>query len=199
VTRRGDYVTIRNANFALGSSLRTGDRDVLNNLYQRLGRPALSKLVRLVGRKTVAEEILQDVFLRLWRADVDFPDEKAAFAWVYRSCHNAGVDYLRSALSKSESHHAADVDLLPSEFDFAVRVEDRQLILRALETLSERDSQILLYSVVDGMTQEEIAQLLDLSRKTIVRSLASIHEKLVLFRQYPAVHHKGDERRAFEQ
>ena len=163
-------------------SLRSGNHEDLSRLYVALGPPALSKILRLIGKRSVADELLQDVFLRLWQADIIFENEKSAFTWVYKSCHNAAIDYLRSAVHKREAVLADQDFLLPSGDDFSLRTEDRQIVFRALRHLDQRELAIFLYSEADGMTQDEIAEVLDVTRKTIVRSMASINAKLALLR-----------------
>lgn len=142
-------------------------------LYQKTGRAALAKLTRLVGRQNVAEEILQDVFLRLWERRPRFDDERQAYLWIYKACHNAGIDYLRSPRGRER---LAEVDESVRAPDAADRLEQRQLICNALAHFDPRDVAIYAYTVVDGMTQEEIADLLSLSRRTVNRVLARLEE-----------------------
>ena len=157
------------------------DRSALARLYERTGRAALSKTARLVGRVAVAEEIVQEVFLKLWGANLTFPDDRAAYAWVYRSCHNAGIDYLRAAATRRE--HGSEPDELAGHQDHrgseaSTRLEQRQLLSMHLARLDDREAQILGYRVIDGMTQDEIAEVMGVARKTIVRACARLAEKL---------------------
>jgi RNA polymerase sigma-70 factor (ECF subfamily) len=157
------------------------DPNAIARLYERTGRAALSKTARLVGRVAVAEEIVQDVFLKLWSAELTFPDERAAYAWIYRSCHNAGIDHLRAAATRREE--SAEPSDLAAHRDLAadatpVRLAQRQLLTKHLSRLDDREAQILGYRVVDGMTQDEIAEVMGVARKTIVRACARLEAKL---------------------
>jgi RNA polymerase sigma-70 factor (ECF subfamily) len=139
------------------------------------------KTARLVGRADVAEEIVQGAFLKLWDAGMTFRDDRAAFAWVYRTCHNAGLDHLRSHATRFESGAAAAE--LEGGVDVAggsplAELEARQWLARQLLKLDEREAQILGYRALDGLTQQEIAEVMGLSRKTIVRACADIDAKL---------------------
>ncbi len=135
----------------------------------------------MVGRTDVAEEIVQTVFLKLWQAALSFPDIKAAYAWVYRACHNAAIDHLR--LSSVQRELALEANGEPMDFPSGapavdLRLEQRQTLIRHLAALDDREAQILAYRVIDGMTQDEIAMLLGLSRKTIVRICQELETKL---------------------
>jgi RNA polymerase sigma-70 factor, ECF subfamily len=157
------------------------DRAVVAELYKRTGKAALSKIMHVVGRKDVAEEILQDVFLRLWKAGITFPDERAAYSWIYKACHNSGIDYLRSAYNRrSVSPSEGFFDRLEDAKDLGSQTANRQIVTRYLNRLSDREAYILGYRVLDGMSQLEVAELLGIARKTVSRTEAKIADKISL-------------------
>jgi RNA polymerase sigma-70 factor (ECF subfamily) len=162
------------------------EAEALQALYRSTGRAALSKTEYLVGRRDVAEEIVQDTFLKLWDQQPRFPNGKAAYMWIYRTCHNAGIDYLRSASHRRETPPPpGDFDSLQSACDHEDRSLKRQLIVHLTRHLSADEAAVLAYRAVDGMTQEEVAGLMDLSRKTIIRMEARIESKLATLRTAP--------------
>lgn len=155
------------------------DAETVQRLYKTAGRAAVSKTEYLVGRLDVAQEIVQEVFLRLWQQKLRFANEKQAYFWVYKSCHNAGIDHLRSASHRFEHRQAHEFfESLQDAADVADVTLKRQLVCRLLSGLGERDAQILAFTVIDGMTQEEIAEVLGLSRKTVNRACLRLTEKL---------------------
>jgi RNA polymerase sigma-70 factor (ECF subfamily) len=153
----------------------------LERLYERVGRAALHKTACLVGRRDVAEEIVQGAFAKLWEAQLTFESERSAFAWIYRTCHNAGLDHLRAYATKLERAPEGGEDAAPSAEDpgFAA-IEARQWLAERLAGLSEREGQVLAYRVLDGMLQREIAEVMGLSRKTVVRVCEALDAKLGL-------------------
>lgn len=159
------------------------DQDAVQRLYKATGRAALSKAEHVVGRFDVAQEIVQEVFLKLWRDKLRFPTEKQAYYWVYKACHNAGIDHLRSAAARLEMGAPGgpgqlDLDELAGAVDLADQSLKRQLVTRALAHLDEREAQILGFWILDGMTHDEIADLLGISRKTVGRVIVRLEEKL---------------------
>lgn len=156
-----------------------GDADTVQRLYKTTGKAAVSKTEHLVGRFDVAQEIVQEVFLRLWQQKLRFANEKQAYYWVYKSCHNAGIDHLRSAAHRIELKPGHEVlESMEQAADSADALAKRQFVCRLLKGLDEREAQILAFSVIDGMTQEEIAEILGLSRKTVNRVAQRLQEKL---------------------
>lgn len=154
--------------------------DKLRRLYEQTGRAALLKATRLVGRRAVAEEIVQGAFLKLWDAGIVFPNERAAYAWIYRACHNAAIDYLRSHTTRFESSFDAPALAAMAAIDdpWLVTADERQHLRERLMGLDEREAQVLVYRTVDGMTQSEIAEVMGLSRKTVIRICAALDAKL---------------------
>ena len=55
---------------------------VVKSLYEQLGPAALSKTIKLLGRRDVAEEVLQEVFLKLWKSALTCPNLRAAYVWI---------------------------------------------------------------------------------------------------------------------
>ena len=160
------------------------DKITIENLYRKVGRAAISKTMRIVGRKDIAEEILQEVFLRLWQKSLKFDSEKAAYFWIYKSCHNAAIDYLRSAVARREQGgQDLVIEMQPSENDQTDQFVNRELILRAISRLNEREAAVLLYREIDGLTQDEIAEIMDVSRKTIGRTITALEANLSVWRK----------------
>jgi RNA polymerase sigma-70 factor (ECF subfamily) len=154
-------------------------REVLSDLYRKLGRHILDKSLSMVRNRSLAEEVTQDVFLRLFETKARFEVERQAFRWLYQTCHNRCIDILRSKA------HAA-VDLVASDFwdgiaadaDLGSMVRTLQASEQLLAHLPERLAQVLWYIAVDGLTQDEAAELLGVSRATIARDLRDAKERL---------------------
>src|SRR6185437_2721779 len=91
----------------VGGDVDSGDAAALSALYAKTGRAALAKTTALIGNRQAAEDIVQEVFSRLWTARLRFPSERAGFLWIYKSCHRAGIDYLRSGRVRLEGQGLA--------------------------------------------------------------------------------------------
>jgi RNA polymerase sigma-70 factor (ECF subfamily) len=134
----------------------------------------------MLGRREIAQEVVQDVFIRLWRSGPKFNSEKAAYAWIFKACHNASIDVLRSALYRHEAN-ADDVLEAPDLVspDSPLRsAENRQLLRHAIASLSAQEAAVVMYYAFDSMNQEEIAAQMQLSRKTIGRIISRYQTRL---------------------
>lgn len=123
----------------------------------------LRKLVQLVGDRSTAEDLAQEVFLRLYRTPPD--DIRALGGWLHRVATRIGYDYIRqkSRLKRVEQREFAvrDSDGSESPSDVMVmRNHDRETVKRVLQQLEERDKQVLLLRY-SGYSYQEIADIID--------------------------------------
>lgn len=172
-------VEIGNKNKFLTLPIHTGRREVIDVCYQKFGHAALSKLKHLIGREDVARELLQDVFVKLWQNEIVFEDERMLFGWIYRTCHNAGIDYLRSATYRRESTpHLIEMDARLNEGDVLTETISRQAVRDLCKKLTYQDAQIVTYVGLDEMTHEEAAAMLGISKKTVTRAIVRLRATL---------------------
>src|SRR5918992_3456075 len=74
-----------------------GDERALSELYDRYSRPVYATGIRVLGDTSLAEELVQDAFMRVWRAAGSFDPDRASFAtWLYRITRNRAVDLNRN-------------------------------------------------------------------------------------------------------
>ena len=141
--------------------------------YERYGRALLRKAERIVGNREDARDILQALFVDLYQrsdAPMDLP-------YLYRAITNRCLTFLRDESNRGRLLEHHDQALVPSRrtaCDDVVIGHD--LLLKLVRELDAGESEVLAYRFVDDMTQDEIATLLGLSRKTIGRRLDRIRD-----------------------
>lgn len=137
-----------------------------------MGKAAVAKAYSIVQRMDVAKEIAQDVFLKLWQSKGVFPNDKAVYVWIYKTTQRAAIDHLRSASNRYDvrGDHVTD-DLLDQKVQVGDAVISRDVVRRYLAKLPEREADIFVYVALDDMSHAEVAELLDVSTKTIQRAL----------------------------
>lgn len=131
-------------------------------LFRQYYPEVLRKLVYLVRDRTIAEDLAQDVFLRLYRQP---PDELAAVGgWLHRVSTRIAYDHLRQRSRRAKLSErgsiAGDVELydVSSELEVLKQTE-RETVARVLKRLSDRDRQILLLRYSD-YSYKEIAEII---------------------------------------
>ncbi|MBB6633399.1 sigma-70 family RNA polymerase sigma factor [Cohnella thailandensis] len=155
-------------------------------LFRRLFRehyPGVArKLYALTGDYAAAEDLAQEVFLRLYRN----PPERleAVGAWLHRVLTRVGYDYLRqrasdkALLAKETAHAATRSDgTVPSGETEIIREWEIEVVRRVLHKLSDRDRTALLLRE-EGYSYEEIANRLGVSPKIVGTLLARAGERL---------------------
>lgn len=133
------------------------------------------KLMQLVGDRSTAEDLAQDVFLKLYRSPPD--DLRRLGAWLHRVLTTTAYDYLRQTSrqrllrEKEQARVGASEHTAPSNEVVALHNWEKELVKRALEKLSERDREALLLRQ-QGYSYEEIAGRIGV-KPAIVGSLLS--------------------------
>lgn len=158
----------------------------LPELFQRLFREHYSgvarKLYALTGDYAAAEDLAQEVFLRLYRNP---PDRlEAVGAWLHRVLTRVGYDYLRqqasgrTLLAKETARVAAWSEATaPSGETEVIREWEKDVVRRVLQKLSDRDRTALLLRE-EGYSYEEIARRLDINPKIVGSLLARAEERM---------------------
>jgi RNA polymerase sigma-70 factor (ECF subfamily) len=140
-------------------------------LYDRYGDLVYSVSLRIVGDTYVAEDVTQDVFLRVWRRPDQFDLSRGRFVtWLLSVARNRSIDSRRSQSRRMRHEalpaHEEDEDVLPSEDArddpalATVLSEDRAAVRRALEALPPEQKLAIQLAYFGGMTQQEIANRL---------------------------------------
>lgn len=146
-----------------------GDVVAFTELYDRYARPVYAMMVHMVGRAE-AEEIVQEVFLRLWNRADQFDASRGSFkSWFMAVARYRALDELRRRSRQQQMIVAEEVDqLLANAADPMVDVEkevgrrqDGEAVLQALKTLPAEQRRALVLAYFGGLSQSSIAQRLD--------------------------------------
>jgi RNA polymerase sigma-70 factor (ECF subfamily) len=149
------------------------DQSAFAALYDRYGVRVFGLAFRLLGDRQAAEEVTQDVFLRIWqRADTFQPGASSALAWLLAITRNRSIDELRSHRANARRQEAPELHGTASATadDPQRRAEDRLLadeVRRVLAVLPPRQRRAIELAVFGGLTHSEIAAALDAPLGTI--------------------------------
>lgn len=165
---------------------REGDTAAFAALYERHRARTFTFLARLTGSRDVAEELLQEVFLRVWRGRAAYRASGRFCPWLYTVARRLAIDHVRSRAPRAEP---VPEDAVPAELPAAAaRAEARQELARvaaALAALPPAQREVLLLSRVAGLDAGEIADVVD-STPGAVR--VALHRALARLRDYLAGH-----------
>src|SRR5579872_4368481 len=148
----------------LARRLRARDAGAMRELYDRYGRLVYSLILRMVRSSAVAEDLVQETFLRIWNRMQAFDEERGALGpWVLAVARNRAIDYLRSADGKM-SAGALELDHLdhPGRFcdfeDRALSLDRARRLKNAFEKLTPHQKTVVELAYYEGLSQTEMAE-----------------------------------------
>jgi len=165
--------------------LTAGDREAFDELYGRYAPLAYGLAYRLTGQYALAQDVVHDAFLAIWRAPEAFDPARGAFRTFFLSLvHHRGVDAIRREQRlRARQDRAANLEPVvgedPSESvadeDFVAR--RRHEVRQALEGLPTEQRQVLEMAYFGGMTQVRIAEELGIPLGTVkTRTFAALRK-----------------------
>ena len=157
-----------------------GEQQALETLYERIARIVFSLAWRMLGSRQIAEEVVQEVFLKVWRGASSFHLERGSVSqWLLSICHHRAVDELRRD-GRTPDWNPLDPDSYAGaeEEDHADLLVERDSIRQALESLPGEQKQVIVMAYFQGMTQTEIAEALELPLGTVKTRMRSGLQKL---------------------
>ena len=142
-------------------SIARRDEAALRSLYDRYRLILFGLLVRILGSREEAEDILQEVFIQVWRRAADFDELRGKpFTWLVTLARSRAIDRLRLLGARDRVAVAAAREAPEEASDAALdalRSEQRQIVAEALAELPEEQRRALVLAYFDGLTQSEIA------------------------------------------
>jgi RNA polymerase sigma-70 factor (ECF subfamily) len=162
------------------------DTSAISELYDRYSRLVYSLAYFIVGDHGVAEEILQDVFLRIWeKADTYRQEEARVNTWISSVTRNRAIDVIRSRGAKITANSLAWEDSthesLADEHNTEAQVEQRMQqdrIRRAIKTLSTEQQDVISLAFFQGLSHSEIAELTRVPLGTVKTRIRTGMQKL---------------------
>ena len=162
------------------------NQESLAEIYRRHGDSVFALIRRVVADRSMAEEITQEVFLRLWNEPERYdPDRGALRSFLYRQGHSRAVERIRSEEARRRREDRVDREAAPVALDVeqqALEGLGSEAVAEALATLGEGERQAIVLAYFGGHSYREVALRLDLPEGTVksrIRlGLAKLADKL---------------------
>ena len=164
--------------------MRRGDPRAFEAIYERHSGAAFSLAYRMVGRGNVAEDVVQEAFLSIWRSGARYERARGSVrTWVLGIVHHRAIDQLRrsSVHSKRRASDEGIEERLESGERTDVEVarrDEAQTIRSAMETLPPEQSHVIELAYFGGFTHTEIADILETPVGTVKGRMRLGLEKL---------------------
>ncbi len=181
---------------ALVERVQAGDKEAFRALVERHQRRAFSIAMALVRDENDARELVQDAFLRVYKNIGGFQGQSSFFTWLYRIITNLSIDLIRkpgrqvAVLDEAKASTDSEDSSASKDFPFLSRIDGAdpadvvrrsEIALRlreALAALPDYHRGVILMREVEGLSYEEMAQAMKVSKGTIMSRLFHARQKL---------------------
>lgn len=147
----------------------TRDQQALHSLYQRYGTAVYSLAYRVLQNVTLAEEVTQDTFLKIWEHKAEWDPEKGKLkSWLLSITHFTAVDRVRQE-RRQPSLHPASIEDMEDEVHMGGEGywQDGTVLRMLMSQLSQEQIRLLEMAFFQGMSHSEIANVTQLPLGTV--------------------------------
>jgi RNA polymerase sigma-70 factor (ECF subfamily) len=145
-----------------------GDSAAFEALYDRYAPAVLGTLVKTLQDRSLAEEVLQETFWRVWDKAQTFADDRGSFrAWVFSIARRQAIDTIRRQKVRPQAVRDSSEEMMlatrpnpgPDVDEAAWVAIESQRVRSAMERLSPEQVRVLELAYFEGLTRQEIARL----------------------------------------
>lgn len=173
-------------------SVLDGDVNAFEALVTKYEKTVYNLALRMTGNAEDAADMTQETFLKAYRSLKSFRGESKFSVWLYRICSNVCLDFLRSKSRKSadsltvenDEGEETELDVPDDSFDPQRQLEislTREAIQRGLDSLSHDQREILLLREINGLSYEEISEVLGIELSTVKTRIFRGRKRLAAF------------------
>ena len=169
--------------------IKEGENHALEQVYKAAFRSLVNYASEITGQTYLAEEIVQDVFLKIWQNRSELSINGSFKAYLYKSVHNHALNVIRQQKARKESVNtlvpetawkfiAETYDLNDYLIDRIFADETEILVEQAIKELPEQCRKVFMLSRFDGLKNSEIAEQLGLSENTVKAHIYTALQKV---------------------
>lgn len=168
--------------------LNAGEMIAFEWLYNTYKHQLAGNLLKLVKASDVAEDILHDVFVKVWENRSKIDPERCFEGYLYRIAANMVSDFYRK-ISKDRNYQDYLINIQETVYQHIDELLEnkyrRELIDKALTELPPKCRTVFQLCKIEGRSYEEVSDLLQISPNTISNHLNRANKKILLFLQNP--------------
>ena len=151
-----------------------GDKQLFDVLVARYLKMIYSFVYKNVGSEAEAEDITQEVFIKVWKNMKKFDQNRNFKPWVYQIAKNTSIDFLRkkktipfSRFENEKGQNVLSENIAAKPANIIENLSDKKVLLAAMAGLTEKEQKIINFRHNDGMSFKEIAEAFKESINTV--------------------------------
>jgi RNA polymerase sigma factor (sigma-70 family) len=169
----------------LVSGIRSGNKAAMEQLYKMYASSLMGIITRIVKFDEVAEDILQDTFVKIWKSIAQYDSSKGRlFTWMANLAKNTAIDQIRSKYYthavKTDTISNPQIDILDKHNHFQLRIDVIDL-KQLTGNLKPDQKQIIDLFYFEGYTHVEVAEVLNIPLGTVK---TKIRQAIIALRKY---------------
>lgn len=170
--------------FTLIEGLRKGNEGAYGYLVEHYHNRLCVYANSLIRDDLLAEDIVQNVFIQVWEKRIQLKHDFSLENYLYKSVHNKFIDQYRKgkAVMELEKKYIAALEMAVEEKDEIQEQKILNILFEAIQELPPKCKQVFLLSKKEGLTNIEISEYLNVSKKTvegqITKAFGILREKL---------------------
>lgn len=170
---------------------RAGDPEAVRAVYREYAGAVLTVARSIVHDRELADDVVQQTFVKAWRAASRFEGDREIAPWLYSIARHTAIDALRSEHRPTRGDHEpeTDVGVQPETFEL---VWERFEIRRAIDALPPDEREVVRRSHLLGETHERIAEALDVPVGTVKSRSSRAHRRLAAALRHLAANRTAD-------
>ena len=156
---------------------RAGEPDAVRALYRDYAGAVHTVAISIVRDRELANDVVQQTFVKAWRAASTFQDGREVAPWLYSIARHTAIDAVRAEARPTRGGHEPEVEV-PVDSESLEATWERFEIRRAVDALPEEEREVVRRSHLLGHTHEEIAQQLGVPIGTVKSRSSRAHKRL---------------------
>ncbi len=156
-----------------------GDQEAFSQLYNFYKTPALRFSISLLKDEEEAENLTQELFLKIWIRREQIRPEQNFTSFLFTCLRNMAFDYFKK-MEKNQQMRLNYLDMMDVQTDEEKEENERRIttVQNAVETLSTKRKLILKLNIEEGKSYQEIAEFLTISKNTVKNQLVKAKQLL---------------------
>jgi len=153
---------------SIEEDLKSGDVDAYESIFKEYYRPLVVFAMKYINNAETAKEIVQDFFVKLFEKRFTINIDTSLKSYLYKSVYNACLNYISQ--NETRNRHFKNMAAQAEDSiidDHIAAVELQERIYKCIENMPEQCRKIFKMNRFDGLRNEQIAQKLNLSKRTV--------------------------------